>query len=115
MKSYAKDISNGTDLTARVIGAASSSSSSKSSKSIDPIALPYDYFNDDERPSTSKRSSGQSNTAAVQNESLWCEAKSDEGHTYYWNIKTNGNFLNFPNIIFYLLMRFINRIYMGKA
>lgn len=30
------------------------------------------------------------NETVVKENSLWCEAKTDEGHTYYWNVKTNG-------------------------
>lgn len=82
MKSYAKDVCNGTDLTARAFQQATSSS-----KAIDPIALPF--YEEEDGPSSSKRGS-TSAAATVQNESLWVEAKSDEGHTYYWNIKTNG-------------------------
>lgn len=81
MKSYAKDISDGTDLSARVI--------KHGSKAVDPIALPY-YYDEEDGPSTSKKSNQA--TVPTVSESLWCEAKSDEGHTYYWNIKTNGEY-----------------------
>lgn len=86
MKSYAKDISNGTDITARAIGHASS-------RAIDPIALPREYFDEDERPNVLKKSSTvvAATTSTEVAESLWCEAVTDEGHTYYWNVKTNGN------------------------
>lgn len=89
MKSYAKDISDGTDLSSRYIRHATSS------KSIDPIALPKEYFEDDEGPSTSKRASMHAAVTSTTSasESMWCEAKSDDGHTYYWNIKTNGKLL----------------------
>jgi hypothetical protein len=82
MKSFAKDISEGNDLTSRTIGGASSS------RAIDPMALPY--YEEEDGPSTSKRSAATSANIPEQNESMWCEAKTDEGHTYYWNIKTNG-------------------------
>lgn len=79
MKSYAKDISDGTDLSARNI--------KRGSKAIDPMALP-NYYDEEDGPSTSKKANHA--TVPIQSESLWCEAKSEEGHTYYWNIKTNG-------------------------
>lgn len=28
-------------------------------------------------------------SAPVPENSMWCEAKSDDGHTYYWNVKNN--------------------------
>lgn len=87
MKSYTQDISNGTDMTSRSIGHASSSK-----KPIDPMALPF--YEEEDGPNISKKPS----TSAAQNqqeksappESLWCEAVTDDGDTYYWNIKTNG-------------------------
>ncbi|KAG5676750.1 hypothetical protein PVAND_006559 [Polypedilum vanderplanki] len=85
MKSYAKDISTGIDITSRAIGHASSSS-----KAIDPIALPF--YDEDDGPNVSRKATtitAQSTTAAASTETLWCEAITDEGHTYYWNVKTN--------------------------
>jgi hypothetical protein len=84
MKSYSQDISNGTDITARAIGHASSS------RAIDPIALPY--YEEEDGPNVSKRAgaAGPSTAAVETPQSLWCEALTDEGHTYYWNVKTNG-------------------------
>lgn len=82
MKSYAKDLSDGTARSAP-----------RTSKAVDPMALPF--YDDDEGPSTRKGASSTAAAAAIENPSLWCEAKTDEGYTYYWNVKTNGNFLNF--------------------
>lgn len=86
MKSYAKDISEGNDLTSRRIGGGASSAAT-SSRAVDPMALPY-YEEEDgpRRPAAATSST----SIPAQNESMWCEAKTDEGHTYYWNIKTNG-------------------------
>jgi hypothetical protein len=80
MKSYAKDLSSGV-----AIGHASSS------RAIDPIALPF--YDEDDGPNVSRRAAlGAPAAAAAAEEvqSLWCEALTDEGHTYYWNVKTNG-------------------------
>lgn len=77
MKSYAKDLSDGTARAA------------SSSKAIDPMALPF--YDEDDGPSSSRKVAN-STTVAAENPSLWCEAITDEGHTYYWNVKTNGNF-----------------------
>lgn len=86
MKSYAKDISGGTDMTSRAIGHASSSK-----RAIDPIALPH-Y--EEDGPSVSKKPLvTPAQVAPPEKQSLWCEAKTDEGYTYYWNIKTNGESL----------------------
>lgn len=86
MKSYTQDISNGTDITSRSIGHASSSK-----KPIDPIALPY--YEEEDGPNISKKpssSAAQSLEKSAPPESLWCEAVTEDGDTYYWNIKTNG-------------------------
>lgn len=76
----------------------------------DPMlaGLPADFDVDDYKLEQNKRnannqksggSSGGGGTSADKkkevepdpgNPSLWCEAKSDDGHTYYWNVKTNG-------------------------
>lgn len=78
MKSYAKDLSDG---TARGMPS--------SSRAIDPIALPF--YDEDDGPSSSRKGASTTVTAAsAENPSLWCEAKTDEGYTYYWNVKTNG-------------------------
>lgn len=91
MKSYAKDISSGSDMTARAYG--HGSSSSISSRPVDPMALPF--YEEEDGPNVSKKSYFATPLVAAaaieeQPQSLWCEAVTDEGHTYYWNVKTNG-------------------------
>lgn len=86
MKSYAKDISGGIDITSRSIGHASSSK-----RPVDPMALPY--YEEEDGPNVSKRPAlvqGAQLETTATNPSLWCEAVTDDGDTYYWNIKTNG-------------------------
>jgi WW domain-binding protein 4 len=84
MKSYAQDVSGGADISARNVR-----DRATSSKAIDPIALPY-YDEEEDGPSVSKHRSTAPAVTPVVETSLWCEAKTDEGYTYYWNVKTNG-------------------------
>lgn len=76
MKSYAKDLSDG---TARGMPS--------TSRSVDPIALPF-YDEDEEK--SSRKGAAKVTATVPENQSLWCEAKTDDGYTYYWNVKTNG-------------------------
>ncbi|KAH8324337.1 hypothetical protein KR074_005794, partial [Drosophila pseudoananassae] len=98
MKSYAQDVHARGDMTARSIstvmrataGASSSSVSSHSagrSRQVDPMRLEGDS---DEEEDNRRVTVGKVGTdAAAPDASLWVEGKSDEGHTYYWNVKTN--------------------------
>jgi WW domain-binding protein 4 len=83
MKSYAKDLSDG---TARGMPS--------SSRAVDPMALPF--YDEDDGPSSSRKGAATAVTAAPENQSLWCEAKTDEGYTYYWNVKTNESIWEKP-------------------
>lgn len=50
------------------------------------------YESDEEfGPNISKKGAVSTNPATlkVKDPSLWCEARDDGGHTYYWNVKTN--------------------------
>lgn len=85
MQSYAQDISIGADLSSRAINRANAK------KAVDPMAL-ANYESDEEfGPNVSKRAAAAAaaNQTAVKDPSLWCEAKTDDGDTYYWNVKTN--------------------------
>jgi WW domain-binding protein 4 len=83
MQSYAQDVSAGADLSSKAINRA------MSKKAVDPMALEH-YDSDEEfGPSVSKRKAAEAAAAEVKDPSLWCEAKTDEGDTYYWNVKTN--------------------------
>ena len=87
MQSYAQDISTGADLSSNAIKRA------KSKKAVDPMAL-ANYESDEEfGPSVSKKKALAAAAAAaeVKDPSLWCEAKTDEGNIYYWNVKTNAS------------------------
>lgn len=64
-------------------------------RAIDPLLPPIDILEEEEK---AKRERMKRKTEVKPWEaydgsavtSLWCEAKSDEGDTYYWNVKTNG-------------------------
>ncbi|KAH8282984.1 hypothetical protein KR054_011396, partial [Drosophila jambulina] len=98
MKSYAQDVHAHGDMTARSINtvmrataaAASSSSggaSSQRQRQVDPMRL--EGLSDEEEDTRRVNISKVAESAAVPEASLWVEGKSDEGHTYYWNVKTN--------------------------
>lgn len=85
MQSYAQDISIGADLSSRAINRANAK------KAVDPMAL-ANYESDEEfGPNVSKKAAAAAAATAtvVKEPSLWCEAKTDDGDTYYWNVKTN--------------------------
>lgn len=66
-------------------------------RAVDPLMPPVDVFEEEERARREqmrRRASGlpaitDSEGNVIKENSMWCEAKSDEGHTYYWNVKTN--------------------------
>lgn len=86
MQSYAQDISTGADISSRAISRANAK------KAVDPMAL-ANYESDEEfGPNVSKKAAAVAAAAAaeVKDPSLWCEARTDDGNTYYWNVKTNA-------------------------
>lgn len=91
MKSYAQDITTGADLSSRAIARA------QSRKAVDPMAL-QNYESDEEfGPNVSRKPATAGNPAAeVKDPSLWCEARTDNGDTYYWNVKTNESIWEKP-------------------
>ncbi|SPP79122.1 WW domain-binding protein 4 [Drosophila guanche] len=100
MKSYAQDIHGRADMTARSINtvmsavAASGSSGSRGGanapgrgRQVDPMRL--EGYSDEEEDNRRVTVSKVGADPVVPDASLWVEGKSDEGHTYYWNVKTN--------------------------
>ncbi|XP_011178567.2 WW domain-binding protein 4 [Zeugodacus cucurbitae] len=98
MRSYAQDIHASGDFTARSINAvldastptvtASTSAASKSrGKQVDPVRLPGNSDDEDDDGRSVRVQKVAPDT--VPNASLWVEGVSDEGYTYYWNVKTN--------------------------
>lgn len=63
-------------------------------RAIDPLMPPIDVMEEEEREKRERmkrKGEVKSWTNETEtSESMWCEAKSDEGHTYYWNVKTGG-------------------------
>lgn len=64
------------------------------SRAIDPLMPPIDVLEEEEQEKRERmKKRGEVNSwgnEAESTESMWCEAKSDDGHTYYWNVKTGG-------------------------
>lgn len=91
MKSYTQDINTGADLSSRAIARA------QAKKAVDPMAL-ENYESDEEfGPNISRKSAVAANPATeVKDPSLWCEARTDDGDTYYWNVKTNASIWDKP-------------------
>lgn len=98
LRSYAMDIHSKGDMTARsvssVMGAVGASTShisggrgGRKPGQVDPMRLAGSSDEEDNslRPSVNKVADAET----VPNASLWVEGKSPEGHTYYWNVKTN--------------------------
>lgn len=83
-----------------VAGTSAISSRKIFTPTIDPLlkGLPEDVHEDDYMKSKrleakEKEAAIAAKTIEIKDPSLWCEAKTDEGHTYYWNVKTNGNLM----------------------
>lgn len=74
-------------------------------RAIDPLMPPIDVL-DEEEQEKRERMKRMGETKSWDNEtetvqSMWCEAKSDEGHTYYWNVKSGGSLSSFPSSHFF--------------
>lgn len=111
LKAYAQDISRGGDITTQELNAAVAAAAANyedeaatatnrlapgpsaiPTRAIDPLLPPIDVLEDEERAKRAKmkrKANGQLGSEA-KDQSMWVEAKSDEGHTYYWNVKTGG-------------------------
>lgn len=92
------------------------------SRAIDPLMPPIDVLEEEEQEKRERmKKRGEVNSwgnEAESTESMWCEAKSDDGHTYYWNVKTGGKINLFSicphlSIDFFLLQYF--QIQSGKC
>lgn len=110
MKAYQEDISRGGDLTTQALNAMVAATAAAAEevsvtahqavpgpsaiprRAIDPMLPPVDVLEDEERSKREKmkRKAGSGGHGADQNQSMWVEAKSDDGHTYFWNVKTGG-------------------------
>lgn len=121
MKAYQQDICRGGDLTTQALNAAVASATASYEevssaatnrtmpgpsaiprRAIDPLLPPIDVMEDEERAKRAKmkrKANGTSNGGPPEN-SMWIEAKSDEGHTYYWHLKTGGTSTFTHNVLF---------------
>lgn len=116
LKAYQQDICRGGDLTTQALNAAvaaaeaeanydatETSSTNRSApgpsaipkRAIDPLLPPVDVMEDEERVKKSKMKR-KTNDDGTRENSMWVEAKSDEGYTYYWNVKTNESIWEEP-------------------
>lgn len=114
LKAYAQDISRGGDITTQELNAAVAAAAASyedesatatnriapgpsaiPTRAIDPMLPPVDVLEDEERAKKAKMKRKANGTlgSEAKDQSMWVEAKSDEGHTYYWNVKSGGAFL----------------------
>lgn len=92
MKAYAGDLAKGADYTSKVHNeraAAAAAAARGAGPQVDPFAikLPED---DDERATSMTKAEEE------KAQSLWCEAVTEEGHTYFWNVKTGESVWEAP-------------------
>lgn len=112
LKAYSADISRGGDITTQALNAMVAFTTAEAEqisvtanqavpgpsalprRAIDPLLPPIDVLEDEERSKREKmkRKAGSGGPGTGQDPSMWVEAKSDDGHTYYWNVKTGGTF-----------------------
>lgn len=116
MKAYAQDISRGGDITTQQLNATIAAAaadyedevasvaaaapthrtapgpSAIPTRAIDPLLPPIDVLEDEERAKRAKMKRKVTGPpgAETKEESMWVEAKTDEGHTYYWHVKSGG-------------------------
>lgn len=136
MRAYSADISRGADMTSKAINAfqALQESSEEASvkttghtpgpsalpaRAIDPLMPPIDVLEDEEREKRERmKRKGEIKSwtnETESTESMWCEAKSDDGHTYYWNVKTGGSALLFYSLQPLVIVFFLFRYQVGSA
>lgn len=108
LRSYARDIHSKADMTAKSVSSVMSISGASSSSNfsggrgarrpgqIDPMRLPGSSDEEGEENAVGPTVGKVVENENVPNASLWVQAKSDEGHTYYWNVKTNESVWTAP-------------------
>jgi hypothetical protein len=96
MKSYMKDIEGTGDISSQAINEQlkASQSSLAFTPTVDPMLPPPGVLSDDETSGAAGSSKAKKKKPNAANpnkgDSMWVEALSEEGDTYYWNVKTNG-------------------------
>lgn len=110
MKAYAQDIARGGDITTQVLNAelaaataaqedqATSSQqlpgpSARLPRNVDPMlkGLPEDFMEAEEKAKRAKQGKRAKGDGSKEH-SMWVESVTDDGNSYYWHIKSGGNF-----------------------
>lgn len=118
LKAYAQDIARGGDISTQEMNAsvaaataafeeqstASSSSSSRQGigpsamppRKVDPMlqGLPEDFLEIEEKAKRAKQTNKRAAGDGSKEQSMWVEAVTDEGYSYYWNVKSGGIYLH---------------------
>lgn len=81
--SYANDISARADITATTLH-----EKLMAPKQVDPCAL-QDYDSDEDNRYKRPGNAAATPKVEVKEAIMWCEAASEDGDIYYWNVKTN--------------------------
>jgi hypothetical protein len=119
MKSYMRDIEGTGDISTQAINdqLKASQSSLAFTPTVDPMLPPPGVLSDNESTeaggSGSNKAKKKKPNAANPNkgDSMWVEALSEDGDTYYWNVKTNGKWPNCElGIIFPVISMFVSRL-----
>lgn len=115
LKAYAQDINRGGDITTQALNAAVAAAAASyedeaatathrtapgpsaiPTRAIDPMLPPIDVatnvLEDEERAKRAKMKRKANGTlgSEARDQSMWVEAKSVDGNTYYWNVKSGG-------------------------
>lgn len=84
MKAYLKDLQENPDYTSKVIIEAAEKKKLELEESVRKQKEP-------EKEMEEPKSDPPLDIVPASTAKVWHEAKSDEGHTYYWNVNTSGN------------------------
>lgn len=110
LKAYASDICRGGDITTQEMNTMVAVATAEAEQAFEPIAQivpgpsalprrpvdpllpPVDVLEDEERAKREKmrRKPNSHGHGTDKQSSMWVEAKSDDGFTYFWNVKTGG-------------------------
>ncbi|GAB0098838.1 WW domain-binding protein 4 [Sergentomyia squamirostris] len=117
MAAYAQDISRNADMTSQNINrtlmetgvkpeeAAASTSAAVLAptvrpRPVDPLLPPVDIqemaFINAQRALHNQRQTDDDDSVTPKDPTLWCEARTPDGYTYYWNVKTNESVWEAP-------------------
>lgn len=91
MKAYMKDVEENPDHSAHLVREKMNSLKEENDNFRGETSAEFSRAesSDDKGGGTSEVKASDSESIIAPHR-IWYEAKSDEGHTYYWNTKTNG-------------------------